>query len=248
MVHGGPGGIGSAAGLAAGLAGLEGIRVLEPWQSRYSVAELRDELAAQIDAAGFAGPVVLIGHSWGAWLAALVAGAYREKVERLILVGGGPLRAGYDVDAVRRSRFSPEDAAEFARLAARLGACAEDECDALLGQLGAICEKADTFCLAPAVPEKASRYDVKMFRDVWGEAARMRRTGELERIFSRLDVPVTVIHGDYDSHPADGVSTVLAEHGIPFRYHLLERCGHTPWREAYAAEPFFEILRREVTP
>lgn len=246
VVHGGPGGVGSAAGLARGLAGAGETGVLGPLQSKYSVMELRDELAEQIAGAGITAPVVLVGHSWGAWLAALFAEKYPEKTSRLILVGGGPLRPGFDVDSVRRSRFSPEEAVEFERLASRLAASAGDERDALLERLGAICEKTDTCCPAAAANERPSKCDGEMFVKVWGEASGMRQRGELERIFSRLRAPVTIIHGDHDPHPADGVSSVLAEYGIPFHYHLLERCGHTPWREKYARKAFFDILVREI--
>ena len=51
VLHGGPGAIGSAAGLARGLA--ESCGVLEPLQSKYSVTEQVEELHRQLTAYGW---------------------------------------------------------------------------------------------------------------------------------------------------------------------------------------------------
>jgi pimeloyl-ACP methyl ester carboxylesterase len=31
-----------------------------------------------------------------------------------------------------------------------------------------------------------------------------------------------------------------------FTFHLLARCGHTPWQERQARDAFFRLLRREL--
>lgn len=63
---------------------------------------------------------------------------------------------------------------------------------------------------------------------------------------TRITCPVIAIHGDHESHPAEGVrlplSTVLAD----FQFVLLEKCGHTPWLERHACDKFYEILRKEI--
>lgn len=66
----------------------------EPIQSGKTIRELVLELKEQLEEAGTV-PVILAGHSWGAFLAALFAGAYPEMVEKLVLVGCPPLTAGY---------------------------------------------------------------------------------------------------------------------------------------------------------
>lgn len=62
VVHGGPGAIGSAAGLAKGLA--EYCGVMEPLQSEYTVSGQIEELKGQITSFNGESPLVLIGHSW----------------------------------------------------------------------------------------------------------------------------------------------------------------------------------------
>lgn len=247
VLHGGPGGIGSAAELARGLQERYHIGTLEPLQSQYSIGALIDELEEQLNAPENQMPIVLIGHSWGAWLAGLFAEKHLEVIRKLILVGSGPLRPTDGIDAVRASRFTPAERAEYGALTAALGKCPEKQQDALLKRLGEICEKADTFCPAEIPAENGSSFDGEMYAKVWNEAEELRAKGGLEKAFRRLRVPVTIIHGDYDPHPADGVSRILDLHQIPYQYHLLNRCGHTPWREKYAADSFFEILYGEIS-
>jgi len=31
-----------------------------------------------------------------------------------------------------------------------------------------------------------------------------------------------------------------------FRFILLEKCGHEPWKEKYARDKFYEILKKEI--
>ena len=115
VIHGGPGAPGSAAGLAAMAGGVCGVS--EPMQSGKSIRELIVELKGQLEEAGNV-PVILIGHSWGAFLAALFAGAHPEMVEKLILVGCPPLTAGYVpmIGERRRRNLGPGEREEFARL------------------------------------------------------------------------------------------------------------------------------------
>ena len=69
LVHGAPGAIGSLKGFAQELAELSQIGVVETLQSKYSIAELIEELYIQIKD-NCSNKVTLIGHSWGAWLVA----------------------------------------------------------------------------------------------------------------------------------------------------------------------------------
>lgn len=101
VLHGGPGALGSAAGLSRLLSGKYGI--LEPMQSKYSIGELEEELLDQIKA-NCPGKVILAGHSWGAWLAGLFAERYPEKVKKVILIGCGPLEEKYVLQIQERRK------------------------------------------------------------------------------------------------------------------------------------------------
>ena len=247
VIHGGPGGIGSAGDFAESLQKHCGRGVLEPLQSKNSIGELLAELEDQLYASEAGFPVVLIGHSWGAWLAGLFAERHPEQVRKLILIGSGPLRPEEGIDAVRRARFSPADREEYDRLADAFANAPPDRRNVLLKHLGELCEKVDSFHPMKAETAPESSFDGEMFVRVWREAAAFRAAGGLEKAFLRIRVPMTILHGTYDPHPADGVHRILKEHGIECRFFPLERCGHTPWREQEAADAFFDLLCGEIS-
>ncbi len=108
VVHGGPGAPGSVACVARELSKTCG--VIEPMQSRHSIAELIDELDTQIRAYTQEA-AVLIGHSWGAWLVVLLRGRTRTWRGISFLVGSGPFRAAYvpQIGARRLHNLSDEE-------------------------------------------------------------------------------------------------------------------------------------------
>jgi len=77
----------------------------------------------------------------------------------------------------------------------------------------------------------------------------MRTKGEFIRALNRLDpnFPIHIIHGVFDPHPFEGVYEPIHEKGLNVTLHLLEKCGHTPWKEQFAKEEFFSIVKRLVT-
>ena len=248
-VHGGPGAPGSAGGLAEGLAAVSGACVLEPFQSKRTIRALIEELHMQI-AAETSGSVVLIGHSWGAWLAALFAEKHPRRIRKLVLVGSGPLTIQYvpQIEARRTARLDEEGRKRFAALPALLEQPDRPDRDALLAELGSLCDRSDAYAPSDSTPASLSAPapDAKLYAAVWSEAAELRRSGELLRIFARLAVPVSIIHGEFDPHPPEGVREPLESVGLPFTFHLLPHCGHTPWREKFARAAFFRLLTREL--
>jgi len=81
-----------------------------------------------------------------------------------------------------------------------------------------------------------------VYERVWAEVRPLRASGELVRLGRRIRCPVVGVHGDHDPHPADGVRVPLAPVLADFRFTVLERCGHLPWLERQAREPFYEVL------
>jgi pimeloyl-ACP methyl ester carboxylesterase len=69
---------------------------------------------------------------------------------------------------------------------------------------------------------------------------------ELAAVGRNIHCPVVAIHGDCDPHPAEGIEMPLSSVIADFRFVLLERCGHHPWYERYAKEPFYAILKQEI--
>lgn len=245
VVHGGPGAIGACYGIAEGLADYCG--VIEPFQSALSINEMIAELRAQIITLT-KDPVTLIGHSWGAWLSGLAAAAYPGLVKKLILVGAGPLTVDYVpfIEKRRNDRLSQSEQLEFGQLLKQLESADEASKDQLMERLGSLTEKADYYQKLDQEPGKLVKVDGMMYEKIWREASQMRQDGTLLEQFGTIKIPIILIQGTADPHLAEGVITPLQKLGIDCRYYLLDRCGHSPWKEVYAADRFFSILKQEI--
>jgi pimeloyl-ACP methyl ester carboxylesterase len=248
VIHGGPGAGGEMAPVARELASDWG--VLEPIQTATSVygqvAELRELVEVYGDP-----PIVLIGFSWGAWLSFITAACHPDLVRKLILVGSGPFEASYasELHRTRMSRLSEVERSDFAAAIEGLKAPAVKDKDALLARLGVLASRADTYDPMPNVSGTLDTVDARgdVFREVWEQAAEMRKRGELLDLGWCVRCPVVAVHGDYDPHPAEGIERPLGAALDRFRLVLLKRCGHKPWIERKARDVFFDVLRKEIS-
>ena len=243
VIHGGPGTPGEMAPLARQLAPLCG--VLEPLQTADSMEGQVEELASVLkkDAAI---PATLIGFSWGSLLVLLTATRYPEMVDKLILVSSPPFEEKYATSIMekRLERLNAEERNEVAYLRGGIeNLCAKEKNEkfARLGKLLAVADSFDALTLDDEVLE----YQYEVYKKVWPKAAELRRRGLL-KMAGKIQCSVVAIHGDYDSHPNEGVREPLSRVVNDFRFILLEKCGHYPWRERLAKDRFFEVLREEV--
>ena len=241
-VHGGPGAAGAMAPVAEVLSRTVG--VLEPLQTADTIAGQVAELREALEEAG--GPVVLVGHSWGAWLSWIVAAEHPEIVDELVLVGSGPFEERYaeGITATRLGRLDARDRQRALVLLNALGGPASSTTDEELSEFGSLMSKADSFDAL----RKGGRLPVSkdVFLKVSAEAAELRRSGWLLEIGKSIRCPVLAIHGDYDPHPLAGVKEPLSRTLRDFRFVLLEDCGHEPWNERKARDAFFNILVKEL--
>lgn len=198
-------------------------------------------------------PVVLIGHSWGAWLGYLLAARHPALVRKLILVASGPFEARYvrGLGGTRLSRLTREEQSRLREAEAALGASAPERRERAFSELGRLMFKADSFDPIPipaAAPEGGDDLECRLdiYQSVWPEAAELRRTGRLLELGRKIECPVVAIHGDYDPHQAEGVAEPLGRVLGDFRLVLLEKCGHTPWFERQARERFYQVIRAEL--
>lgn len=240
-VHGGPGAIGSLKGFARELGESLKMGIVEALQSKYSIAELVEELYNQISE-NCIGKVVLVGHSWGAWLVALFASKYHELVEKVIIVGSGPLADKYvsEIGARRTQNLSEENNLIFQRLVNNRAT------DKDMEKIPKVFEQSDNFCLENKELHSADKTDSKMHNVIWSEAAKLRTSGELLEVFKKIGCKIYLIQGAVDPHPVKGVTIPLQENNIECQTYVLEKCGHNPFMEKYAKEEFYEVLNRII--
>jgi pimeloyl-ACP methyl ester carboxylesterase len=244
VIHGGPGAAGEMAPVARGLA--DDMGVIEPLQTAMSLKAQVEELKTLLEKSARL-PAILVGFSWGAWLAFILAADHPRLVSKLILVGSGGFHDKYGArtNAARMDRLTAAERAEVESLLARTGDPGSVEAAGAFARFGEIYARADAFQPLPHEEEEIE-FRPDIFTAVWGDAEKLRRSGTLLKMGSRIRCPVTAIHGDYDPHPAEGVSAPLSAVLDSFKFILLQKCGHKPWIEVHGKDAFYKTLREEI--
>lgn len=247
LVHGGPGAPGEMRPVAIELSKLVG--VIEPLQTKNSVHGQNEELIQVIENNANT-PVVLIGWSWGAWLAYLVTAQRPDLVKKLILISSGPFEEKY-TEKMMGTRLSRLTKQEKIRAEEILSLHQEGRAnDKDFNEFGGLMDKADSYSPIPHKDEsnvEKSDFGVDIYEKVWSEADKMRKSGQLLEEGRKIVCPVLAIQGDHDPHPAVGVKEPLEKVLKNFRFILLKNCGHHPWYEKEARDTFYEIVRQETT-
>lgn len=245
VVHGGPGAPGSMEFVARELS--KSHNVLEPFQSACSVEGQVEELHRYITENCSGGKIRLVGHSWGAWLAYMYTAVHPGKVEKLILVAAGSFdeRYNFKLTELRLSRLSESDRLEAMSIIQWMNhATVEDPVK--IQRFSELMELADFYDCEPDTNE-SQEFQFDIFQSVWKEADRMRRFGDLIKLGKKIKCKVIAIHGNYDTHPSQGVEEPLSKLlKKNFRFIELDQCGHYPWKEKHARKKFFEILETEL--
>lgn len=191
----------------------------------------------------------VLGHSWGAGVAALYAQEYPDRLARLLIVGGVPLRqdllaAGFETMQANR----PED--EVARMAELFEARLADPGDVAACRAyyvlwfrpfftdpAALEQSQGDFCAGTpeSLRNKMDHVDRYTMASIagwdWREAMR------------DVDVPTLVVHGTDDPIPMRGAEEWAAT--LPdARLLVLEGVGHFPYLEA--PDAFFPAVREFV--
>jgi proline iminopeptidase len=182
--------------------------------------------------------VTLLGHSWGAGLAALYAIAHPDRVERLLLVGPMPPRADPHMTAFSQtlqSRFTDGDRAAMTEASARRqqasDADAADACrayyavfiKAYLHSVAAAARMRGDLCAAPAA---ALRNFSTINQSIMGSLGAF----DLRPQLAAIKVPTLVIHGASDPIPMASAREWAASLGDG-RLLVIEQSGHFPFVE-----------------
>jgi pimeloyl-ACP methyl ester carboxylesterase len=244
VIHGGPGAPGEMAPVARELSSDMG--VLEPLQTADSVEGQVEEMRAVLEKDGDI-PLTLIGFSWGAWLSYILTARYPLLVRKLILVSSGAYEEKYataEKNIARLNRLGSKEREEALYLMEILYS-SKPVNNNTMARFGELMFKADSYDPLPRESE-VLEVNPDIHQPVWEQASKLRRSGELLKLGERIKCPVVAIHGDYDSHPAEGVKEPLSLVIKDFRFILLEKCGHYPWLERNAKDRFYGILRSEI--
>ena len=182
--------------------------------------------------------VTLLGHSWGAGLAALYAISHPDRIERLLLVDPMPPRAEPYMTAFSQAlqaRFTEADRAAMAEASARrqkaADADASDACRAyyavfIKGYLhspAAGARMRGDLCAAPAA---ALRNFSNVNRSIMGSLGAF----DLRPQLAAIKVPTLIIHGTSDPIPMASAREWAAN--LPNgRLLVIEQSGHFPFVE-----------------
>jgi pimeloyl-ACP methyl ester carboxylesterase len=239
ILHGGPGAAGSVASLASELGKHFG--VIEPFQTGTSIQSQLNELKFVIEEQAKK-PVVLIGHSWGAWLGYIFASHHPELVKKLIMVGTPPFENRYValMRKTREERISKSNREQFDNITDRMRTNPKES----FQEMGELMSEIDSFDLLPIYDEVDFRSDI--YSSIWKEAEKIRSENQLLRLTTKISSPVVAFHGNYDPHPWQGVKIPLEERISDFKFFLLEKCGHYPWKEKFTRELFLKIMVEEL--
>lgn len=245
VVHGGPGAPGYMAPVARELAKIVG--VLEPLQSADSLAGQIEELRTQLVDHG-SPPMTVIGSSWGAILALLLAAKHAELVRKAILIGSAVFDAENSarVKKQRLERLTPANRARHDTILRELTQASSKKRDQLFEEWANIFFDADVYDpLTRDLEVLEAQPDVN--DKVWSDFKVLRdRPNFLADELSKINIPVIVTHGEYDPHPIEGIRPLLEGCLRHVRFEILPQCGHYPWIERRARERFFEILIDQV--
>ena len=242
VLHGGPGAPGSMASLARDLAA--GFTVLEPLQRRSGGAPLTVARHVEDLAAVLPGGAALVGWSWGAMLALSFAAAHPGRVRSLALVGCGTYdeasRGAYDrAMAVRLGEAGMVRAEELRR---QMAGAAGAQRDRLLAALGRLMEEAQANDAFPEAGDPV-RVDGQGHQETWADVLRLQEEGIEPAAFAAITCPGLMLHGGDDPHPGPATFELLRRLMPQLQYRGFPRCGHRPWAERHAREPFLAALR-----
>lgn len=245
VLHGGPGAPGYMAPVARGLA--ESVGVIEPMQTKDSVGGQIDELIEQVTAHADQ-PVTLIGSSWGAVLALFAAARNEIDIAKMILIGSAVFdsKNSAGIEGRRLERLNPEKNRRYHELKAAMKSAEEEDAVRLMDEWGSLFFETDLY--DPITRDlEVIEVQYELHKKVWADFVAMRdRPGYLRDEFSKIDIPVIVIHGEYDPHPIEGIRPFLESCIADIRFHILPECGHYPWIERKAREEFWEVVRGEI--
>lgn len=190
---------------------------------------------------------IVVGHSWGAMLAVLFAGGYSDLIQKVVLLGCGPL------NKIQGQEFQRELCVRFGERKDyydQLWEAIENESDETKQQIHAdryIDEMMEIYQNDPysGLEIQPRRWDFKASYQTMCESDELVSKNEYEHALAGIDVPLTIIHGTYDVISPASLFALAKKYVPHVKTYELEKAGHYPWAGP-CREDFLEILKLEV--
>ncbi len=193
----------------------------------------------------------LVGHSWGATLALCYAIAHREYVERMALIGLGPLddEMAAVASANRRAHLSAPERDEYEELSRQRRVALEagdaEACRAIDAQRMKLSLRSAIFSPAIAdahavehLREMGDLYLVSRVNQQVSRSWRQTWNGIGDRL-KRVTAPTLIVYGYQDFEPITQAYR-LKEHLPHAQLCFINECGHVPWIEQ--PEAFYRVV------
>jgi pimeloyl-ACP methyl ester carboxylesterase len=244
VLHGGPAAVGEAEPIARTLS--KSFRVFEPYQRGSGVVPLTvadhvSDLYRLVEIVGDDGKPSVVGESWGAMLALAYAAEHPESVAAIVLVGCGTFdeASRNRMDEILQSRID-----EPTRT--KLNSLVQDPADPgeKLSAAHELMRAAYSYDPIPSDGQLLLRQplDVRAHAETWADMLRLQEQGIYPSAFSRIRIPILMLHGEYDPHPGRMIYDILRAHMPQLEYLELAKCGHSPWTERQARKHFFMVM------
>ncbi|MFE6666271.1 alpha/beta fold hydrolase [Streptomyces sp. NPDC057697] len=237
MLHGGPGLPDYLHDVAATVADLAPVYRYDqrgtagsPWQGRHTFARHVDDLAELLDA-WEAPSAVLVGHSYGAALAARFCLAHPGRVAAMLLMCGpfvGEWRTGDR--AARERRMTPAQRERLQELQRSAHRTKDQETELLA--LSWFTDHAD-----PVRGRRWAEQGARQRRPVnWAMNRELGEEGRadpldrhLDELRDRLPARAEILGGAEDPRPVSALASLARRLGVPLT--RIEAAGHEPWLE-----------------
>lgn len=259
LLHGGPGAWGEMAPVANFLAGE--FACIECFQTKSTLDGQIEEIAGVISKVGHP-PVILVGFSWGAWLAYICAAdpKIQKLINCIVLIGCGPLTPEYfsQLQQTRNDRllekFREKEQIFYQNFEKQIQSAESiEEREKIISKLGKITERTDQWDILSETEKNTAdstsyspEFDIdrsQFFEQALVEVQSMRKSGRLVELAQFIHCPVYILHGSYDPHPAAGVINPLKSVLSDMHVTIFESCGHKPWIEKSARSDFLKRLK-----
>lgn len=254
LLHGGPGAPGEMAPVARELA-RRGFDVLEPFQRGSSsglpltVEQHLLDLAAFLTEHGLhERPFHLVGFSWGAMLAVIMA-AHDPNLpfRQVIMIASGTFdqRTRQEYKGLLSRRGGAKQAIKLQALTTRHD---RGDMDAKAYRLQKINLIYHGSYMVEPLTDETELLDVDLIsnQQSWQDMLTLQTRGVYPEALKSVRCPVHMIHGEQDPHPGRSTARLLKRHIPHLTTAWLDQCGHYPWFEKYAQEVFFVELEESL--